>query len=292
MTELESAQELVAPVMVAAFEGWNDAGNAASGTVNHLVSIWETTEIAALDPEDYHDFQVNRPSVMMRDGQRVITWPTTRLSVARPSRSASSPERGAVAPARDIVLVQGIEPNIRWRTYCAELIDHAKRLSVDMVVTLGALLSDAPHSRPVPVSGTAADATVRSRLGFEPSQYEGPTGIVGVFHDACATAGVDAVSLWAAVPHYVGSAPCPKATIALLRRVEDLLDLSVPLGSLPAEAKQWQERANELVEEDQDVADYVRQLEESTDTADLPEASGEFIAREFESYLRRRHEQE
>jgi len=271
--------DLTDPVLVTGFEGWNDAGEAATGAIEHLEQLWSARRIAALDPEDYYDFQVNRPTVGMVDGTRSITWPTTRLSVTRPPGSD-----------RDLVLLRGIEPSIHWRTFTAELIDYAQRIGIQLAVNLGALLAESPHSRPVPISGTTSDPDLEQRLSLEPSRYEGPTGIVGVFQDACATAGLPAISFWAAVPHYVASMPCPKATLALLRRIEDVLDLTVPLGDLSARATAWQQNADELVAEDSDIAEYVRQLEEAKDTADLPEASGEFIAREFERYLRRRHE--
>jgi proteasome assembly chaperone (PAC2) family protein len=270
--------DLERPVMVAAFEGWNDAGDAASGAVRHLESVWQAVPVAALEPEDYYDFQVNRPEVTLQaDGTRRIVWPTTRLSVAR-----------IPLATRDVVLVHGIEPSIRWRSYVEELLGAVRDLGVDLVVTLGALLADTPHSRPVPVSGTSSDAELAARLGYEPSTYEGPTGIVGVLQDACSTAGIASVSLWAAVPHYVSSPPCPKATLALLGQIEDLLDVPVPVGDLPEEARAWQDGVDELAAEDEEVASYVRQLEEARDTAALPEASGEAIAREFERFLRRR----
>ncbi len=279
MIELEGVPELIDPVMVAAFEGWNDAGDAASAAVEHLEQVWKANPIAAFDPEDYYDFQVNRPLVSLDDrGVRHITWPTTRLSIARPPRQQ-----------RDIVLVRGIEPNMRWRSFCAELIGVAHDLGVQMVVTLGALLADAPHTRPVPVTGTTSDLGLARQLGLEQSRYEGPIGIVGVLQDACTKVQMPAVSFWAAVPHYVAQPPCPKATLALLRRVEDLLDFPIPLGDLPEEARAWERGVDELAAEDSEIAEYVRSLEEAKDTTELPEASGEAIAREFEKYLRRRH---
>jgi len=278
VSELESLPELVDPVLVAAFEGWNDAGDAASGAVEHLEEVWNAEQVAALDPDDYYDYQVNRPAVhLAEDSSRHITWPTTRLSVARLS-----------GQRRDVVLVRGIEPNMRWRGFCADILALCHELGVEMVVTLGALLADAPHTRPVPVSGTTSERGLMGVAGVEQSQYEGPTGIVGVLQEACAEAGLPAVSLWAAVPHYVAQPPCPKATLALLRRVEDLLDLPVPLGDLPEEARAWERGVDELAADDSEVADYVRSLEQAKDTAELPEASGEAIAREFERYLRRR----
>ena len=273
----ESLPDLVDPVMLCAFEGWNDAGDAASGAVLHLEEVWSATQIAEFDPEDYYDFQVNRPEVTFDDGVRAVSWPTTRLSVAR-----------IPLATRDVVLVHGIEPSMRWRSFTQELLTAARDLGVEMVVTLGALLADSPHTRPVPVSGTSSDAGLSLRLGYEPSTYEGPTGIVGVLQDACAQAGIPAVSLWAAVPHYVAQPPCPKATLALLARIEDLLDVPVPLGDLPEESRAWQIGVDELAAEDDEIAAYVRTLEEAVDTAELPEASGDAIAREFERYLRRR----
>ncbi len=274
----EALPDLVNPVMLCAFEGWNDAGDAASGAVLHLEEVWGATQIAEIDPEDYYDFQVNRPEIVMEDGKREVVWPTTRLSVAR-----------IPLATRDVVLVHGIEPSMRWRTFTAELLGAARDLGVEMVVTLGALLADSPHTRPVPVSGTSSDPDIALRMGYEPSSYEGPTGIVGVLQDACASAGIPAVSLWAAVPHYVAQPPHPKATLALLGRIEDLLDVPVPLGDLPEEAKAWQLGVDELAAEDDEIAAYVRTLEEAVDTAELPEASGDAIAREFERYLRRRN---
>ncbi len=276
--ELDGVPELVDPVLVAAFEGWNDAADAATGAVDHLEEVWGATPFAALDPEDYYDFQVNRPMVSLgEDGGRRLSWPSTRLSFARVPGSK-----------RDIVLVRGIEPNIRWRSFTAELLGYCHDLGVEMVVTLGALLADCPHTRPIPVTGTASDPAVAGSLGLEQSRYEGPTGIVGVLQDACTNAGIPAVSVWAAVPHYVAQPPCPKATVALLRRVEDLLDIPVPLGELPEDSRAWQRGVDELASEDSEVADYVRSLEQAKDTAELPEASGDAIAKEFERYLRRR----
>jgi predicted ATP-grasp superfamily ATP-dependent carboligase len=273
----ESMPELVDPVMLCAFEGWNDAGDAASGAVLHLEDVWSANQVAEFDPEDYYDFQVNRPEIVLEDGVRAVTWPTTRISVAR-----------IPLATRDVILVHGIEPSMRWRSFTTELLTVARDLGVEMVVTLGALLADTPHTRPVPVSGTSSDSDLALKLGYEPSSYEGPTGIVGVVQDACASAGIPSVSLWAAVPHYVAQPPCPKATLALLARIEDLLDVPVPLGDLPEEARAWQIGVDELAGEDEEIAAYVAQLEEAVDTAELPEASGDAIAREFERYLRRR----
>jgi proteasome assembly chaperone (PAC2) family protein len=276
--ELEEVPDLESPVLIAAFEGWNDAADAASSVVDHLIKVWDARVVAAIDPEDFYDFQMNRPVVGANEaGMRKITWPSTQLSVARPPGSD-----------RDVVLLRGIEPNMRWRQFAAELLAGAEELGVEMVVTLGALLADTPHTRPVPVTGTASEPDLVDRLKLEESTYEGPVGIVGVFQDACAQLDIPAVSFWAAVPHYVAQPPCPKATLALIGRLEELLEISIPLADLPEEARAWERGVDELAEEDEEIADYVRALEETRDTAELPEASGEAIAREFERYLKRR----
>jgi proteasome assembly chaperone (PAC2) family protein len=276
--ELEGFPELVDPILIAAFEGWNDAGDAATAAVEHLEEVWPTTLLATVDSEDYYDYQVNRPVVSLdEDGNRVVTWPTTRVSYAH------LPDVG-----RDVVLLRGIEPNMRWQSFTAEVLGCCHELGVEMVVTLGALLADSPHTRPVPVTGTSSDASVARSLHLEQSRYEGPTGIVGIINDACGLAGIPALSIWAAVPHYVAQPPCPKATLALLRHVEDLLDVPIPLGDLPEDARAWERGVDDLAAEDSEVAEYVRSLEEAKDLAEAPEASGEAIAREFERYLRRR----
>jgi predicted ATP-grasp superfamily ATP-dependent carboligase len=278
--ELDGIGKLTSPVIIAAFEGWNDAGEAASGVINHLSLAWQASPVGAIDPEDYYDFQVTRPVTEVAEGrtERLI-WPTTRLLVARQETAG-----------RDVVLVQGIEPNMRWRAFCAELVTAFDAVGADRVVLLGALLADSPHTRPVPVTAAASDPALAADLRAEPVDYKGPTGILGVLQHACADAGLPAVSLWAAVPHYVAQPPCPKATLALLRGVEDVLDVSLPLADLPAEARAWERGVDELAEQDSEVAEYVRTLEEAKDATDLPEASGDAIAREFERYLRRRRD--
>ena len=276
--DLEGVGDLTSPVLVAAFEGWNDAGEAASGAIEHLSSCWDTTPIAAMDPEDFYDFQVTRPVVEVTRGTTDrIVWPTTRLARARPA-----------GYERDIVLVHGIEPNMRWRGFCDELVRDFITLGVEKVILLGALLADSPHTRPVPVSGSMSDPSLADELHLTPTDYKGPTGIVGVLQQACGTSGLAAVSLWAAVPHYVAQPPNPKATLALLRGVEDVLDITVPLADLPDQARAWERGVDELAQADTEVADYVRALEEQQNAADLPQASGDAIAREFERYLRRR----
>lgn len=278
MIELEETHDLVDPVVIAAFEGWNDAADAATGVVDHLMHVWHARVIGALDPEDFYDFQVNRPHIGSdENGHRRITWPTTRIAIASP------PELD-----RDVILIRGIEPSMRWRQFCAEMLAAVDDLGGQLVVTMGALLADTPHTRPIPVNGTATEPELLDRLDLEQASYEGPTGIVGVLQDACSMLDIPSVSYWAAVPHYVAQPPCPKATLALVTQLEDLLECSIPLGDLPEDARAWERGVNELAEEDEDVAEYVRGLEETRDTADLPEASGEAIAREFERYLKRR----
>ncbi|GGN67291.1 PAC2 family protein [Nocardia rhizosphaerihabitans] len=271
------------PVLVAAFEGWNDAGDAASGAVEHLELIWDAEPLAELDSEDYYDYQVNRPTVRQVDGvTREIQWPSTMLSVCSPPGSD-----------RDVVLLRGIEPNMRWRSFCNDLLEFIEQLGVETVVILGALLADTPHTRPVPVTGSAYSPEAAERFSLEQTRYEGPTGITGVLQDQCVKAGVPAVSFWAAVPHYVSQPPNPKATIALLHRVEDVLDIEVPLGELPTQAEEWEAAVNEMTVGDEEINEYVRSLEERGDAAiDLNETmskiDGDAIAAEFEKYLRRR----
>ncbi|GII66011.1 hypothetical protein Skr01_60960 [Sphaerisporangium krabiense] len=278
MIELEGLPELVDPVLIAAFEGWNDAGEASSGALAHLETAWKATPLVELDPEDYYDFQVTRPVVELGDGvARSIVWPTTRLLVARPPGSE-----------RDVVLLRGIEPNMRWRTFCSEIVGISLELGVETAVLLGALLNDSPHTRPVPIVGSVSDPGLARALNLELTRYEGPTGIVGVLQHSLGAAGTKTISLWASVPHYVAQPPNPKATLALLSRMEEILEIPMPLGDLPEEARAWEHGVDELAAQDSEVAEYVRELEERKDAADLPEASGDAIAAEFERYLRRR----
>ena len=265
-------------ILIAAFEGWNDAGSASSAALSHLVEVWGADLVDMVDPDDYLDFQEHRPVVAtLPDGQREITWPTTRVYVASPP-----------ATTRRVVLVHGIEPALRWRSYCAEILTIAESMGVRTIVTLGALLADVPHTRPIPVTVTSDDPAVQHLLDVEANTYEGPTGIVGVLHDAAEKSGFHSLSVWAAVPHYVAHPPSPKATQAILNRLESFLGETIELGALVEDALAWQNGVDQLTAEDPDVAEYVHQLEEAKDTVELPEASGEAIAREFEQYLRRR----
>ena len=275
------------PVMIVAFSGWNDAAEAASGAVEHLLSGWrdKTDEvvpelIADVDSEDFYDFQVNRPQVSIDDSEiRSITWPTTQVfGLAIPSMQ------------RDLVIVTGVEPSMRWKNFTADLLDLADDLEVSLVMTLGSLLADTPHSRPITVTGTGAYPSIAFRLGVSVSKYEGPTGILGIIQDGCMRRGIDAISLWAAVPHYAASSPSPKATLALINTIEEFLDISIPMSDLPERSDAWEKEVDELAAEDSEVAEYVKALEESKDAAELPDVSGDSIAKEFERYLRRHQE--
>lgn len=265
-------------VMLAAFEGWNDAGEAASDALRYLNKLWGGKKVGSIDADEYYDFQFTRPTIRRTSsGERKIKWPSTRIF------KASVPDSNV-----DVIFVQGTEPSYKWRAYTAELLVHAEALHVDYVILVGALLADVPHSRPIPVSASTDDAALRERMDLEASQYEGPVGIVGVLAEVSLLAGLPTVSLWAAVPHYVAQAPSPKAQLALLHRIEELLQVPLDTQELVEESDAWERGVDELATEDPEIAAYVRQLEEAKDTADLPEASGESIAREFERYLKRR----
>ncbi|HET8879091.1 MAG TPA: PAC2 family protein [Arthrobacter sp.] len=265
-------------VMLAAFEGWNDAGEAATDALRYLNKLWGGKKVGSIDADEYYDFQFTRPVIRRTSsGERKIKWPSTRIF------KASVPGSNV-----DVIFVQGTEPSYKWRAYTAELLVHAEALDVDYVILVGALLADVPHSRPIPVSASTDDAALRERMDLEASQYEGPVGIVGVLSEVALLAGLPTVSLWAAVPHYVAQAPSPKAQLALLHRIEELLQIPLDTQELVEDADAWERGVDELATEDPEIAAYVRQLEEAKDTADLPEASGESIAREFERYLKRR----
>ncbi|KQN88534.1 PAC2 family protein [Arthrobacter sp. Leaf69] len=265
-------------VLLAAFEGWNDAGEAASDALRYLNKLWGGKKVGSIDADEYYDFQFTRPTIRRTaTGERKIKWPSTRIF------KASVPDSNV-----DVIFVQGTEPSYKWRAYTAELLVHAEALHVDYVILVGALLADVPHSRPIPVSSSTDDPALRERMDLEASQYEGPVGIVGVLAEVALLAGLPTVSLWAAVPHYVAQAPSPKAQLALLHRIEELLQVPLDTQDLVEESDAWERGVDELATEDPEIAAYVRQLEEAKDTADLPEASGESIAREFERYLKRR----
>jgi predicted ATP-grasp superfamily ATP-dependent carboligase len=268
--------------MVCAFQGWNDAGDAASSAVSFLASSLKARSFARIDSEEFYDFQANRPSIRFDEHQtREIEWPTVEIFEAQAPR----------AP-RDLVLVQGVEPSMRWRAFSTHLVDLAEALGVQVVVSLGALLGDVPHTRPVAMSGHASDAALLERLGIQASSYEGPTGIVGVLHTACARAGLPAASLWAAVPHYVAAAANPKAALALLRRVEVLIGVSVDVTELEVAAADYERQVGLAVRSDPDIQAFVERLEQAADSEEqetpdeLP--SGDIIASEFQRFLRQR----
>ncbi len=278
MTEFDGLPILRSPIAIAAFEGWNDAADAASAAIEHLEQVWEAKPVAELDPDDYYDFQVTRPIVSISDeGVRHIDWPTTRMSVASPPGSE-----------RDIVLIRGIEPNMRWRAFCDDILELCHALDVDRLVLLGALLADVPYARALPVSGTTSGAADLEQLNLSVSRYQGPTGIVGVLHETAAHADVEVLSFWAHVPHYASNPPCPKATLALLHRIEEALDLPVPTADLAEDSAEWEQRVASLAEQDPELAEYISQLDQRTEEEGLRPLSGDEIAREFERYLRRR----
>lgn len=266
-------------VIIAAFGGWNDAGACATDAVEHLLEVWDCTEIFELPTDDYYDFTYNRPEVSTNiTGQREIEWPGTKVFKAKAD----------ALPNTQIYLVQGDEPSLRWRTFAQTLLDQTGIGESKVLITLGSMLAEVPHTRPVPINGATTNVELQQITGYSASNYEGPTGILSVLASEAELRGVPAASIWAALPHYVGAPPCPKGTLALIRGLEDVLDTTIPVLDLVEDARAWQTGVEELAVEDEEVAEYIRTLEESQDTAELPEASGEAIAREFERYLRRR----
>jgi len=291
--EIHKIPALRNPVMLIAFSGWNDAAEAATGAASHILGAWTDAEhaindqvgvvpelIADIDPEEFYDFQVNRPIVDIDESQiRSLTWPGTQIfGLATPNFDF------------DFIIVRGIEPSMKWKTFTHDLLDLADDLEVQTIITLGSMLADAPHSRPITVTGSGAHPELAKRLGVEVSRYEGPTGILGVIADACLRRGLDAISLWAAIPHYASNSPSPKATFALINALEDFLEISLPQGDLHADSLEWESEVDELAREDSDVAEYVKALEESNDSALLSDVSGEDLARELERFLRRQSE--
>jgi predicted ATP-grasp superfamily ATP-dependent carboligase len=275
---------LRAPALVCAFKGWNDAGDAASAALSFLGSSLGATRFARIDPEEFYDFQATRPKVRFTEGQsREIEWPEVEIFAARVPR----------AP-RDLVLISGAEPSMRWRTFTTLIVDLAEALGTQLVVSLGALLADVPHSRPVSISGLSSDPALTDRLHIAPTSYEGPTGIVGVLQDACSRAGLPSVSLWASVPHYVAAAPNPKAALALVRNLEQLVGVSVDAGELESAAGDYERQVNLAVQSDPDVQAFVERLEQAVEEEEAEEGvaldvpSGDVLAREFQRFLRQR----
>ena len=271
------------PILIAAFRGWNDAGDAATFAASHLARVWNAKKVAGIDPEEFYDFQAVRPQVELDEGfTRRITWPSNEFHAARMSG----------AP-HDVILLIGTEPNLRWKTFSRIVVDEARRNNVGFAITLGALLADVPHSRPVQITGTAADDELVKRLDLQRSRYEGPTGIVGVLHDAFARANVPSASLWAAVPHYLAVTPNPKAALALVDKAVQLTGFAADIGDLERAALGYDQRVADIVAADEDVQSYVTLLEERVDeqsheeridASSLP--SGDALAAEVERYLR------
>jgi len=286
VTEFDGLPTLNEPVAIAAFEGWNDAADAATAAVEHLEQLWEAREVTTIDPEEFYDFQVNRPQITLVDGDtRRIEWPGTTILTASPDGAK-----------HDVVLIRGTEPSMRWRGFCESVLEVCHSLGVKRLVLLGALLADVPHSRPVSVSAHATDPGLVERLSLQPPTYEGPTGIVGVLHQGFADAGLPAASLWAAVPHYVAVAPNPKGALALLRRLESLVGVTVDATDLEDAATDYEQQVSRAVELDPDVQAFVERLERAADEqsgrpdpGSLP--SGDVLAREFQRFLRQRGEQ-
>ncbi|MBN9241046.1 MAG: carboxylate--amine ligase [Micrococcales bacterium 70-64] len=273
-------------LLVVAFEGWNDAGEAASGAVRTLKDVLDLYPIAEVDPEDYFDYQFNRPSVAAdENGDRHIVWPgVTAYGPTRPH----TPQSGEVgANAANIYLLLGTEPSRGWKTFTREILEVIESNEITSIVFLGAMLADVPHSRPISVFTSSENAEVRAQLDIERSGYEGPVGILSVLADAAEKAGITTMSIWASVPHYVHNAPSPKATLAILDKLEEIVDVVIPRGDLVSEAQAWENGIDALAGDDDDMASYIEQLEQARDTVDSPEASGEAIAEEFERYLRR-----
>ena len=278
--QIDERPALERPVLIAAFRGWNDGGQGASLAGAYLAQAWAAQRFAQIDAENFYDFQATRPMVSLVDGeQRQVDWPENTFLHA--------PLPGA---GRDAVILLGVEPNLRWRTFCGHVTGLARELNVELVITLGSLLADVPHTRPAPVTGSATDPELIERLGLRASRYEGPTGIVGVLHDACNEAGIASASLWAAVPHYVSLTPSPRAAKALVDRLAGLLEADVDTAELDEAADAYAQQVSEAVASDADTASYVEELErrvdELTDEDDLP--SGESIAAELTRYLRER----
>jgi proteasome assembly chaperone (PAC2) family protein len=282
LTWIGDAPQLRAPILVCAFRGWNDAAAAASNAVATLADSFDSERLAEVDPEEYFDFQSTRPTIVLAEGQtRRIEWPRNELIAIR-----------VPAAPRDLVLFDGTEPNLRWRTFSETVATAADTLGVEMVVTLGALVAEVSHTLPVPITGLASDESLVEELDLQRSNYEGPTGIVGVLHECCRHLGMTSASLWAAVPHYVAAVPNPKATLALLRRLEGLTGIAVDGAELEEETTSYEEQIGRAVAANPEIAELVERIEEAQaeqfgeDAGDLP--SADTIAREFQRFLEQR----
>ena len=263
-------------LLVVAFEGWNDAGEAASGAVKSLRDQLDVVTLLALEPEDYFDYQFNRPLIGFDDeGKRQLVWPSITLS--GPLDADAAPD--------SVYLLLGTEPSRGWKTFAGEILDAVEANGISGIVFLGAMLADVPHTRPISVFTSSENPEVREHFTIERSTYEGPVGILSVLADAAETAGIPTVSIWASVPHYVHNAPSPKATLALIDKLEEIIDVLISRGALIDEAAAWESGIDALASDDDDMSSYIEQLEQARDTVDSPEASGEAIAQEFERYL-------
>jgi proteasome assembly chaperone (PAC2) family protein len=281
---IDHRPELTRPILVAAFRGWNDGAQAASLAAGYLAKTWDAERFAEVDPEEFFDFQAARPHVSLEDGlTRRIDWPETVFYHARPD-----------GLDRDVVLLLGIEPNLRWRTFTDLVVGLAEELGVEMLITLGALLADVPHTRSAPVTGSASDEELVQRLGLSASRYEGPTGIVGVLHDLCGKRGIPSASLWAAVPHYVSLTPSPRGALALCERLGGVLGIEIEADELEEAARNYEEQVSEAVASDEETAAYVDELERRSDqledASELP--SGDALAAELTRFLRERDEED
>jgi proteasome assembly chaperone (PAC2) family protein len=284
MSELivSSRPELRRPVLIAAFRGWNDGGQGATLGGGYLARQWQAESFAEIEPENFYDFQAVRPNVSLEEGlTRKLEWPANSFFHA-PIPDAD----------RDAVILLGVEPNLRWKTFSQLVLDLAQELGIELVVTLGSLLADVPHTRPAPVSAAATDPALVEELGLEPSRYEGPTGIVGIILDLCRQAGIPSVSLWAAVPHYVSLAPSPRAALALCRRLGEVIGTDIDLAELEHASEEYTEQVTEAVASDADTASYVEELERRVDLIEAAEElpSGESLAAELTRFLREREE--
>lgn len=284
MTEAKNG--LAGRVLIVAFEGWNDAGEAASGAVKSLRDSLGVQPIAEIDAEGYFDYQFNRPVISMgEDGKKALVWPT--VTVYGPPVSGQDAV-GADLPENGIYLLLGTEPARSWKSFTAEIMEIIQACHIEVIVMLGAMLADVPHTRPISVFVSSENTDVRAKFDIERSLYEGPVGILSVISSAAEDAGIPTLSIWASVPHYVHNAPAPKATLAMIQKLEEMVEVVVPRGDLVEESTAWEDGINALAEDDEDMATYIAQLERARDTVDSPEASGDAIAEEFERYLRKR----
>ncbi|MFV0427927.1 MAG: PAC2 family protein [Arachnia sp.] len=276
--QFEHPSDLRDPAVVIAFSGWNDAGNAASDSVLHLIDKYPSQEIARIDDERFYDYQATRPGLKLTPDGPFLEWP--HLSIQRVAH-----------PDRDLIAVVGPEPSLLWRAYAQELLDIVSALRPRLCLLLGAMLSDTPHTRPLPVSMSTLDTGLQERLQLEELRYEGPVGIVGVVNQMLIAQGLPTASMWVSIPHYVASPPSPKGQEALMGRIEELLGIELEHSDLPVEAEKWTQAVDELSQEDPDVAEYIEQLEEARDASDVESVTGETIAAEFERYLKGKGDQ-